>query len=86
MLALNSDLNALASIIIELILGTTYEQVEESYVSFLKSHYTFVVQWSEFFCHLYKTVISGTSFDKTKPSYILHRTALGKKHEPCFRG
>lgn len=44
MLALNSDLNTLASIIIELILGTTYEQVEESYVSFLKSHYTFVVQ------------------------------------------
>lgn len=33
MLALNSDLNTLASIIIELILGTTYEQVEESYVA-----------------------------------------------------
>ena len=44
MLALNSDLNTLASIVIELILGTTYEQVEESHVSFLKTHYTFVVQ------------------------------------------
>lgn len=86
MLALNSDLNTLASIIIEFILGTTYEQVEESYVSFLKSHYTFVVQWSEFLCHHYKTLISGTSFDITKPSYTLHRTALEKKHEPCFRG
>lgn len=43
-LALNSDLNTLASIITELVLGTTYEQVKESYVSFLKSHYTFVVR------------------------------------------
>ena len=44
MLALNSDLNTLASTVIELILGTSYEQVEESYVRFLKTHYTFVVQ------------------------------------------
>ena len=44
MLALNSDLNTLASTVIELILGTSYEQVEESYVPFLKTHYTFVVQ------------------------------------------
>ena len=44
MLALNSDLNTLASTVTELILGTTYEQAEESHVSFLKSHYTFVVQ------------------------------------------
>lgn len=35
MLDLNSDLNTLAKIIVELILGTTYQQVEESYVSFL---------------------------------------------------
>lgn len=35
MLDLNSDLNTLAKIRIEFTLGTTYKQVEESYVSFL---------------------------------------------------
>lgn len=35
MIDLHSDLNTLAKIIIEFPLGTTYEQVEESYVSLL---------------------------------------------------
>lgn len=35
MLDLHSDLNTLAKTLTEFTLGTTYEQVEESYVSFL---------------------------------------------------
>lgn len=37
LITLNSDLNTLASIIIELMLGTTYEQVEESMCPSLKA-------------------------------------------------
>jgi len=50
MLDLNSDLNALAEIIKELTLGATYEQAEESSLSFLRrvwtptNHNTLVVQ------------------------------------------
>lgn len=35
MLDLHSDLSTLAKIITDFTLGTTYEQIEESYVSFL---------------------------------------------------
>lgn len=80
MLDLTSDLHILAEILKELTLQATYEQEEESSVSFLrragtlKNHDTSVVQWYGFLCHCYRILISCISFGITKPSYRLHIT------------